>query len=216
MQCDICYRSGVKDLGFFCATDARNHLYLPRLEHARVLVEKDVMYQQVEALTAKPSSNASDDASRVLRWQVDLEAAAKEQTEDRTQQIMAQVDLLRDNIEKARKDMAARKVALARRKTDLASARKGFENRWALRTEETASAIKRKQYTWNKDYGKTVQARATLCREAADLCGLRHRKVRRGGVTQDDYYLGGIRIMDLREMNSEHAIQSSSNISNIS
>ena len=51
-------------------------------------------------------------------------------------------------------------------------------------------------------HSEIVNARVFLCTEAADLCGLRQRRRKKAGSIRDDYTIGGIGIVDLRDLNS--------------
>jgi hypothetical protein len=191
-------------------TDARNHLYAPRIAHARVLLENDELSRQIEALTAKSSGDEqSGEADSTYSnkdgetcWELDQTRATKIMAEDRTQQIIARADELRANIEEARKKIAVKKEKISIRKSELATASKGFEKAWTSRIDEAERGIKMTQFRWNKLHVSTAVARAFLCSEAASLCDLRLRKIERDDLICDEYTLAGMRIMDLREMNS--------------
>ena len=201
MQCDICFRTGGHRLPFLCPTDARNKLYEPRIQNARVLVEKDALDREITSLlTSKPDNDethlnkaATDrtDVSRVL--------AEKDQAADRTQQIIAHADELRVKVEKAREEIAKKKAVISRRKSELASASNGMNSRRTRQTEEVEKSIRMTKYKWNQTHSVTASSRAFLCGEAAKLYGL--RRVRRNGGLEE-YRIGGITIMDLRSLNS--------------
>src|SRR5882724_9484189 len=96
MQCDICFRTGGLRLPFLCPTDARNRLYEPRIQNARVLLEKDALDQEISTLLSQ-QSRVTDQKSHSLEESPNgpnlaATLAEREQTVDRTQQIITQAD----------------------------------------------------------------------------------------------------------------------------
>lgn len=197
MQCEICFRPGGKKLPFLCPTDARNKLYEPRIQHAQVLLEKDALDQQITALLS--AQDIEGEEATPSGPDVTVILAEKEQAEDRTQQIIAHADELRKRVLKAKEEIAKKKAALSRRKSELASAADGVEARRTRQIEEFEKAIGMTNYKWNQAHGLTASSRAFLCGEAAKLCGL--RRVRKNGLLEE-YRIGGIPILDLKSMNS--------------
>ena len=194
MQCDICFRNGGKKLPFLCPTDARNLLYEPRIRHAHTLLEKDALDQQINGLLS------NEDGTEASRADVDTIISEKEQTKDRTQQIIAHADDLRIKVQKAREDIAKRKATIERRKSELASALNGTEARRIRQTNEVERALRMTNNKWDRVNEVTQSSRRILCGEAAKLYGL--RRVRKHGG-HEEYKIGGISIVDLRFMNSE-------------
>jgi len=205
MQCDICFRAGGKKLPFLCPTDARNRLYEPRIRHAQVLVETDALDSKIcSFLSAEPKQvGQKGKAPEASRADISAVLAERDQAEDRTKQIIEHADELRAKIEKAREDLAKRKAAVHRRKSELASATNEVDSRRTKQNEEVEKAIRMTKYKWNQTHSVTASSRAFLCGEAAKLYGL--RKVRKhGGV--EEHRIGGVSIVDLRSMNSKSAL----------
>lgn len=204
MQCDICFRTGGSRLPFLCPTDARNRLYEPRIQNARVLLEKDALDQRIGTLlTIQPQP--SDQQSHLLEGPtkgLDIAAilAEKDQAVDSTQQIITQADELRAKVENAREEIAKKKALLSRRKSDLASALNGVDSRRTRQVEDVEKSIRMTKYKWNQGHATTASSRAFLCGEAAKLYGLK-RSRRNSGL--EEYKIGGISIVDLRTMNSK-------------
>lgn len=202
MQCDICFRTGGHKLPFLCPTDARNQLYDPRIQNARVLLEKDTLDREINSLL---ESKPSDDEGRLHKAAADLAdvdglVCEKDQATDRTQQIIAYADELRVKVEEAREEIAKKKAVISRRKSELATASNGIERRRTRQTEEVEKSIRMTKYKWNQTHSVTASSRAFLCGEAAKLYGL--RRVRRNGGLEE-YRIGGIGIVDLRSLNSK-------------
>jgi hypothetical protein len=204
MQCDICFRTGGHRLPLLCPTDARNQLYEPRIQNARVLLEKATLDQQVTALLSQQSKREEQGnravGTKSTRQDVVNLASETDQAADRTQQIIAHADELRVKVEKAREEIAKKKASLARRKSELASVSNGIDARRTRQLEEVDKSVRMTRYKWNQAHSVTATSRTFLCGEAAKLYGL--KKVRRtGGV--EEYRIGGVSIVDLRAMNSK-------------
>jgi Vacuolar sorting 38 and autophagy-related subunit 14 len=201
MQCDICFRTGGSRLPFLCPTDARNRLYEPRIQNALVLVEKDALDQQISSLLSPQSTGQGNSPPGGPASAPNLAAtlAERDQTVDRTRQIITQADELRAKVEQARGEIAKKKALLARRKSDLASALNGVDPRRTRQVEDVEKGLRMTKYKWNQAHATTASSRAFLCGEAAKLYGLK-RSRRNNGL--DEYRIGGVSIVDLRIMNS--------------
>ncbi|KAK3301077.1 UV radiation resistance protein and autophagy-related subunit 14-domain-containing protein [Chaetomium fimeti] len=184
MDCSICHRPHhAKNLPFLCAVDARNRLYEGRAEYAQALMDNEDAERRVEAAL-------SSQADR-LRAE---EAAAR----DRTSQIIAQADRLKSEIDAAQKEIAAKKDAIARKKSDLASVSAGTSARRNRQLEEAERSAQRLRYKWNRCADSMADIRGFLCEGSARLYGL--RQVKKGSVKR--YEIGGVEIFDLHAMNS--------------
>jgi hypothetical protein len=202
MQCNTCSRTGGRKLPFLCTTDARNQLYEPRIQNARVLLEKDALDQEITTLLASKPDHDDTHPHKAVTDRLDLGRllAKRDQAADRTQQIIAHADELRVKVEQAKEELAKKKAVISRRKSELTSALNGIEARRKRQTEEVEKSIRMTKYRWNQTHSVTASSRAFLCGEAAKLYGL--RRVRRNGDLEE-YCIGGIAIMDLRSLNSK-------------
>lgn len=146
MQCDICLRTGGHKLPFLCATDARNQLYEPRMQHTQVLIENEALDREISALLA--AEPAETDTTGLSRPQVDKIISQSQQAEDRTQQIIAHADELRANIEKAREESRGAGPPSTRRGL------RGWRRQTASRLDGTVRARKsRDLYAWQSTSG---------------------------------------------------------------
>jgi hypothetical protein len=204
MQCDICFRTGGSRLPFLCPTDARNRLYESRIQNARILLEKDALDQEISTFLSTQSSAVEQKNHSLGGLQNGPNLAAilaeKDQTVDRTQQIITQADELRAKVENAREEIAKRKASLFRRKSDLASASNGIDSRRTRQVEDVEKGIRMTKYKWNQSHATTASSRAFLCGEAAKLYGLKRARKNSG---LEEYRIGGVSIVDLRTMNSK-------------
>ncbi|KAK4128147.1 hypothetical protein N657DRAFT_561751 [Parathielavia appendiculata] len=198
IHCDICHRPHhATNLPFLCAVDARNCLYESRVEYARALIGHEDAERRVEAALAS-SEGASKDQTPRSSAEVDRLRADEEASRDRTSQIIAQADRLRSEIDAARRKIAAKKDAIARKKSDLSSISAGTATRRNRQLEEVERSIQRLRYKWNRSADTMAATRAFLCEGSARLYGL--RQVKKGSVKR--YEIGGVEIFDLHAMNS--------------
>lgn len=197
-----------------CPTDARNRLYEPRIQNALVLVEKDALDQQISSLLSLRSKGQDNGSLGGPASAPNLAATITErdQTVDRTRQIITQADELRAKVEQARGEIAKKKALLARRKSDLASALNGVDSRRTRQVEDVEKGIRMTKYKWNQAHATTASSRAFLCGEAAKLYGLK-RSRRNNGL--EEYRIGGVSIVDLRIMNTASPAQISTALSHI-
>jgi hypothetical protein len=207
MQCDICFRTGGHKLPFLCPTDARNQLYDLRIQHAQVLLDKDLHDRHATSLLVvqEAAGQGPETSTHGGKGRPGINAAnaEKEQTIDRTQQIINQADDLRGKLERARADLVERKANLARRKSDLASVSNGAESRGIRYVEQVEKSIRMTRFRWTQVHGTTASSRTFLCGEAAKLYGLKKARKKSGS---EDYRIGGVGIVDLRSMNSKFAV----------
>ena len=205
MRCDICHRPHhAKRLPFLCAVDARNRLYEGRVEYARALIQAEEAESQVNDALEKAA--AARDPKSKLKEPKDVAAAriawltAEEQAAlERTSHIIAQADKLRSEIEAARKEIAAKKDIIARRRSDLMAVTAGTVSRRARQLDEVERSTQRLRYKWNRIADATAMTRAFLCEEAARLYGL--RQIGEGSAKR--YEIGGVELFDLHAMNGE-------------
>ncbi|KAH0562108.1 hypothetical protein GP486_003200 [Trichoglossum hirsutum] len=212
MQCDICARKYTPRLPFNCATCARNVLYELRFENARTLVDKEALGQQVETSlpsngpreVEKPGTSTSAQRPSLVssRWDVEQTTAQMEESLERIREIQNQADVLQKDIEHGRAQIAKLKASLAQRRSDYGSAAHNLPTRRTATLESVEKGIKRIDHRWNTLHARTAEARVFLCREAADLYGLKQRRRKKGGMVREDYTICGVGIVDLRDLNS--------------
>jgi hypothetical protein len=94
---------------------------------------------------------------------------------------------------------------LSRRRSDVESAQYQLEEREAVTLTGIQNTSKRTEHLWHSLHSKTAEARIFLCREAAHLYGLRQKTSRRNDA-RVSYMLGGISMVDLRDMNGKSCI----------
>ncbi|PHH85196.1 hypothetical protein CDD83_769 [Cordyceps sp. RAO-2017] len=193
MECDICFRGyDAKRLPFLCAVDARNQVYQGRIQNLQLLLEHERLQSDVDALLSSPAKAGKD--------ALDLVVAQQRLAEDRTDQILAAADRLREEIQAARDEAKARRSALARRRSDLASVSDGLAERRAKQVHEMEKSTQMLRFRWSQSAQDMARTRAFLCNEAVRLYGLKRSK--KGSSGRYEYHIGKIPMVDLASMDS--------------
>ncbi|KAK1757437.1 UV radiation resistance protein and autophagy-related subunit 14-domain-containing protein [Echria macrotheca] len=200
MKCSICRKPHhSRKRPFLCAVDARNRLYEGRIEIVKGLIESEAAEREIE-------KTRDEGHGRIVSLKAE-EAAAT----DRTDQIIAQAERLRTELETARKDIDARKDVIARRRSDLAAVLAGWDARKARQLEEMERSMQRTVFKWTRSSETMAATRAFLCEEAARLYGL--RQVKKGSVKR--YEIGGVEILELHAMYNADPEQVSTSLAHV-
>ena len=210
MQCDICQRSASSALPFNCTVCARNIFYQPRVKHVQLLLEKESIEKQVEqsvsssAKTLKASSSSSNLKKEEANpaWSITRASADQTTSEKRTGAIHSHIQLLRQETQKIKADIAARKSRLLQRRSELVSAQKEYSHSQELSLNPLEKDIRRVTNRWENLQTRTAESKVFLCKEVAHLYSLQHHKRRKGVRGRDLYTIGGVPIIDLRDLNS--------------
>lgn len=181
---------------------------MTRLESAKVLLAKEQLALKVEAIVSpKPENQEKDIPSSA--WVFETAKVHKEDNDVRTHETLDHVRTLRQELELARKDISARKAHLASRKADLEAIHARLPTQRNQRQTKITDMTKRGKLSFAALDDRSVETRAFLCREAALLLGLKQRRRRKEGSIVDQYYLGGLPIVDLKECYSMLPIDAS-------
>lgn len=225
MQCEICHRSSSNRLPFNCTLCARNALYQPRIQLAQTLLHTESLAKEVEqnvlgtSKKEKVKSVANTKASDLNHaWTVQRAASDQFMLEEKTQTILSHVEALREETQKIKAEIAARKVRLSRRRSEFASAKQELSQGQKSAVEPLDKGIKRTEHRWDVMHNKTAESRLFLCREVALLYGLHQRKRKKGGLGRDVYFIGGVPIADLRDLNNAapaHVTTSTTNLAHL-
>jgi hypothetical protein len=214
MECDICGKEPQTKTRYHCSTCARTAIYPLRIEHATVLVEKDGLGKRLEAVVSGEKSqikeNATldgaivdiDDCHKAFR----VEEAKSEAVlvADRIQSMGEKAADLRKKIEQHKKMIADMKAENGQRKSDAESANYGLDTRSAKQLDEVKKQIRTVRREWDEKHKSLVRDRRSLCRRAAKLAGLQKIRIVEGQKILEHYEIAaGLRVFDLREMNSK-------------
>lgn len=212
MQCSLCARNYSAKTPFHCATCARSILYGHRIDQAKLLLEKEGIRRQASAIiSAGQQTPALTPTARSLvearegakKYERERNLAASAEAQERIGLISHRTSTLQEEIEQCRKEVAARKAVVARRRADLKTGQDGLAARRNTALEHVKKRTERVEQKWHRLHDKTVEDRSYLVREAANLAGLklRRRKTKDGGI-KEEYTIYGVGIVDLRDLNS--------------
>ncbi|KAJ5753859.1 uncharacterized protein N7511_008012 [Penicillium nucicola] len=222
MGCSICSCAPHSRLALHCPTCARNQLYQLRIETTRVLLEKEAFGRQIEnSVTSAGSSTQVESQQESLNpkkigsphW--DLQAISSRHSESlaKRELLSEQLEALKSDIRAKKAEILERKELLARRRSDAESAMYQLEDRENAIVTGIQNTSKRTEHVWHSLHSRTAESRIYLCREVANLYGL--RKKPKKGQAREIYVLGGGSIIDLRDMNGVPPEQISTSFSNI-
>lgn len=211
MNCLICTSAHSRQ-AFLCPTCARNHLYPLRLENTQVLLEKESLGRQIELVVSHEAAQKSrptpgeglsaGDQKLSSSWALQTISSRQAASSSRRENLARQVEALKQEVKDKRADITAREATLSRRRSDAESALYQLGEREATILTGVQNTTKRTEHLWHNLHSKTAEARIFLCREAAHLYGLQ-QKTSRKSDGRHSYVLGGIAIVDLKEMNSK-------------
>ncbi|CAG8004029.1 unnamed protein product [Penicillium olsonii] len=221
MSCSICSRAPHPHLPFHCPTCARNQLYQLRVEGTRVLLEKEVLGKRIETAVAQGhgQEERSNQQQPLLRddfsprWALRATNSHLAESLARREYLALQLQSLRAESLAKKAEICQRKETLARRRSDAESARYQLGEREDGALASVQNTSKRAEHVWHNLHNKTAESRIYLCREVANLYGL--RKAIKKGQDRDSYVLGGDHIVDLTDMNGISQEQISTSLSNI-
>jgi hypothetical protein len=136
------------------------------------------------------------------RLSIESSNVKRAQAEDRTKAIQEHSKVLKDDIQAAREEIAQRKAILLNKRAELDNINAAVPERRIALTDKAQEGIKKTSHSWDAIHNKAIETRSFLCREAAHLHGLRQRKKMRAGVVKDQYTIGGVSLVDLKDINS--------------
>lgn len=213
MSCSICSCASHPRLPVYCPTCARNQLYQLRIEGTRVLLEKEALGKRIETAVVYdngydqlPSNQQPSDTDSRLspRWALRTISSRHAESLTRRESLAHQVETLKTEVQAQQAGILQRKELLARRRSDAESAKYQLSEREAGSLASVKNTSKRVEHVWHNLHSKTAESRIYLCRELANLYGL--RKITKRSQDREIYVLGGGYIVDLREMNGKKII----------
>ncbi|OQE96367.1 hypothetical protein PENNAL_c0001G06927 [Penicillium nalgiovense] len=177
----------------------------------QVLLEKEVLGKQIESAVTcgsawdKPSPHAEDlldtDKACSPRWVLQTISTRHAVSLAKRELVLHQLEALKIEVEAKKAEIAKQKEVLARRRSDAESAKFQLEERETGILAGVQNTSKRVEHVWHSLHSKTAESRIYLCREVANLYGL--RKATKKGQGRETYVLGCGFIVDLRDMNGK-------------
>jgi hypothetical protein len=178
-------------------------------------LEKETAGQQIETavvskkangdvpVSCRTSDKSGHDENSSTSWTIEAAQSSGAQLGLRTHTILSHVEILKREIKEGKDEIVRRRALIAQRRSGAESANYQLADRRAAALASVQNTIKKTEDLWNSLHNKTAESRIFLCREAASLYGLRQRTRRKQGEVTNSYAIGGLGIVDLREMNSE-------------
>lgn len=211
MDCFTCKKLAEKEDGLVCVTCTRSVINPLRIELTKVLLQKEELAKKVNHIIDPENHPAPDEDTKRLgvlyreRHLREIEAEQERAEEDRVREIL-------EVKQKELADLKARRDALtsnnAQRKTDLAKAKKEVLSSKKQQLKEAVEKAAKEKLKAEALHNKTIEAKATLCREVASLKRLRlSKKKLKDGTIKDYYFVSGLMLPDLRHINSRQSIR---------
>lgn len=214
MECDICGRTQGPKRHFHCTTCARSAIYPLRIEHASVLLDKEIMGNRLESVVNSkgnaPRENISlsgaiiDTAECSKTYHLEKMQSEAIILNERADVVAGKAEDLKQEMEKLRKEITESKTGLSQRKSDFEAASYRIKDRSTKELEVVQAATRYTKRRWDLEHDEMVKCKAILCREAASLTGLRMTRQVDKAKNRDKFTIGtGTPIFDLRELNSK-------------
>ena len=214
MQCTICSQAvGPTAASFQCVICARTALYPIRVKLATTLLEAERFSTHIEGIVAPSPATAGQALTLSGGLLLDVNESAKKAAHERAVEAAAELrerakvaedaaSRLRERLRELREAVKKGKGELDERKRVIRKAKEKLKERREQWLDGSDKLMARMEKSWALVHARTAQGRVDLCREAADLAGLRHRR-RRGkdGAMRDEYGIGYNPAPDLRELN---------------
>jgi chromosome segregation ATPase len=207
MECEICSRKDVSNVGMHCTVCARTSIYALRLEAARLLLEKERLGQSIEKSTSQtPPTNGAVDAKAIQRgWRSELLQGKHHMLKQKIENMQLSTNNLREEILTMRKELVQKRTALAQRRSSLQTITESVPERRRQLFDKLKQIGRRGTRSFDTINTSSVDSRAFLCREAAALLGLRQRRVRDElGHIHEQFFLANHLLKDLRQIYSNH------------
>ncbi|KIX01811.1 uncharacterized protein Z518_09538 [Rhinocladiella mackenziei CBS 650.93] len=207
MDCSICKQHPAADGGMHCITCARNMLYGVRNQLAHILLQKEELRRKVEAIV-RPELDTSkpiDEETTKLReaWQHQQSNNDGQRLQEEKEEMERQIQEIQKDTEEKQAQAKAVRERLAEKRANLEIAKHALATKGRKKLQDLEDACVKQEAQNDALHNKTVEAKATLCREAATLLRLRHSKRKaKDGTIKDRYSLGGLVLPDLKEINN--------------
>ena len=209
--CQICCRPGTSTFSLKCPTCVRNLLYEPRLQHVKLLLSKEALGREVEQ-ALKAGGDPKDAHSGLSGGKCghpsagiayEISTSQLFEVVERTETVLSHVQILQEQTRELRLDIAKRKAAQEKRRITLASVKRDLMEQESKATEPAQKSVATTHHLWDTLHAETIKSRIFLCREVASLYNLQQKKRRKGVSERDTYLIGGVPIVDIRDINSK-------------
>lgn len=209
VECAICEKDSADVTHFLCAGCARSSAYLARLEHARVLLEKQSLHDVIINLTSSESSEEGrgDDQDQKI-WAAELLQLKLNETKKSVDQTRHKIGEVKQDVHDLKADVSQLKAQVEKRKQSLAVVNDVPRPEHQDKSSKITSSLAHLQ-------SKAIVNRAVLCREAASLMRLRQRRRQAGTNGREQYSIAGLTLPDLREISNVRCTDLSAVLSSV-
>ncbi|KAJ9610558.1 hypothetical protein H2200_005335 [Cladophialophora chaetospira] len=217
-SCLGCHKHFTADTPGNCASCANNMLYTARFDLARVLLEKESLQKKVEAIVGSEPKEPLDEETARLRkgWQRQQAMMEEQREKEQEEDIRRELVIKKKEVEERRAYAEKLKANLEQRKANLAIAKDALHRNSKKKQRELKEANEKLKADYDALHNKTVDTRAILCREAANLLRLTHSKKKtKDGTIKDRYYIAGLSLPDLKDINSLRCTELTAALGNI-
>lgn len=226
MECTVCSTVFSSRGQPTCVSCARALVYQARLDRLADLLNTETLRRQVNSVIS-PLSDHSLSLSSPSPEVVDLTESSKKHahvqvlqesraTRSRCTIINEQVNLLKQQMDEARRENISRQLDIKQRRAEIVRERAEMTSRVPQLLEPLHATIRRSQRRLDKVQARTLEGRTKLCQETARLAGLQQKRRRMpDGTIMYDHVIGGISITDLRHLNSAQPQLINASLANI-
>ena len=209
MRCAICDRPHSKDLPFNCVGCARGFIYNSRLDALSAILENENLSDRVgkihdlvvhKSKADSGESGVDGDAVLASQWRTEQRGLLLNGSKERISSAHTEIASLRQHIQQLKDETRRMSTTLNHRRLQLEDSRKAVSEMYNQRLGETSSHTSRVHRSYESLNKRTTEAKLNLCREAALLMGLKHRRKRRHGDIFELYSISRLLIPDLREI----------------
>ncbi|KAK5120377.1 hypothetical protein LTR85_006316 [Meristemomyces frigidus] len=210
MECGICSRPYNSRRNPTCISCVRATLYGPRIQQASALLDREKQHTHAEAIVRPGNDGVIASLSEDADWDAITAGVKKHslvRSREEQQAVEARINNITDKAAELRREIEDHKAYIAKqrhihttRRQEVIDELKQLEKHKQRVLEPLQSAIRKSGQRLEKVHNRTVDARALLCYEAASLSGLQKRRGRDG---KSEYWLGGVAIPDLRQLNGK-------------
>lgn len=218
MECGICSKTISSRRQPTCPSCARASIYQSRVDQLTAILDKERLHKQVTTVISSSADlltlPAEEQTVELTEGAKKLEAeqwkSQLESVDQRLEIIRAQQELLRQQINEAREQNTTRQVEHKRQRAAIQKKRLDLDKIKPQLVEPLKTEIRRLDHRLAKVQMRTTDGRVRLLRETARLAGLDQRKKSRNGTIKEEYLLGGLPMVDLRDLNGRQSIRLSS------
>jgi uncharacterized small protein (DUF1192 family) len=204
--CGLCKEPLSEEKGINCATCVRNELYNVRVEYARVLLEKAELKKQHDQIVDPENNPATDEETKKLAefYQAQQLELIGERHRAKEAKTLRMVDELEERIAAQRADLEKVKAAQAVRRANLEKAKGIMKTRYAKQIALHKKDVEKEKALHDAVHEQLIDAKASLCREAADLVNFQHFKRKtKDGLIKERFHIIGLPLPDLKDIHSE-------------